>query len=119
LKGEQPKSQAELEIRKAGKEFNPGFEQLYEISQADSISLIIYLHAEQEEVKQGKYNDQGQEILAFAHQHQIRVIRELDYGTDSSWYRDGIHLNNKGQREKANILRPVLEEAIGEESAGN
>ncbi|WP_163710555.1 hypothetical protein [Mangrovibacterium lignilyticum] len=109
-----PRSQAELEIRKSGKTFNPGFNKLNQLATQHHIPILIYLHPEQSEVKQGAYNDQGKEIIEYARIHDIPLIQELHCGIDSSWYRDNIHLNNKGQRKMSEILHSILTNYISD-----
>lgn len=97
-----------INIKKKGKIFNPGFEELKSISDSISIPLIIYLHADKMELKDKKYNEQGEEIINWSKENNIKIIQELDYNFSESDYRDGIHLNNNGQRKLANIMNGHL-----------
>jgi hypothetical protein len=91
-------------IRKDGPVFNPGFDRLK--AQADSVGipLLVYLHADQEELSAGAYNDQGEEIMAWCAANDVPLIRELDYHLTTADYRDGIHLSAAGQRRVADIM---------------
>jgi len=100
----------EAGIHKPGIGFNPGYQQLYEMAKADSIPFFIYLHPEISEVELGHFNDQGQEIVTFAKQNNIRLINEFDLGIDLKYYRikDTIHYNDQGQVFLANNLYPLF-----------
>ena len=83
-------------IRKNGKLFNPGFNQLKAIADNTKIPLIMYLHAERSETINGSYNEQGQEIIQWANDNNIQLIKELDNPLQENEYRDNIHVNDKG-----------------------
>lgn len=93
-----------IDIKKDGKFFNPGFQQLKEIADSIHIPLIMYLHADAKELKNGEYNEQGKEIIKWAETNHVTLIRELEYKFTSDLYRDGIHLNEKGQGKLAQIM---------------
>ena len=93
-----------IDIKKDGKIFNPGFQQLKEIADSIHIPLIMYLHADAKELKNGEYNEQGKEIIKWAETNHVTLIRELEYKFTSDLYRDGIHLNEKGQGKLAQIM---------------
>lgn len=98
-------------IHKSGKEFNPGFAQLKTMADSAQIPLIIYLHADAEELKTGRYNEQGEEIIQWCRANHVRLIEDLSLVTSTD-YRDGIHLNTHGQRKLAKVME-------AEFSAGN
>ena len=93
-----------IDIKKDGKIFNPGFQQLKEIADSTHIPLIMYLHADAKELKNEEYNEQGKEIIKWAETNHVPLIRELEYKFTSDLYRDGIHLNEKGQGKLAQIM---------------
>jgi len=97
-------------IRKPGVGFNPGYEQIMSIARADSIPFFIYLHPEVSEIEMGHFNDQGNEIIEFAKQNNVRLINEFDLGANLKYYRDMdvIHYNDKGQLFLANNLYPLF-----------
>lgn len=97
-------------IKKDGIGFNPGFFQLKHKADSLGIPLVMYLHAEISEIEANKYNDQGEEIINFAENNDIFLIKDLDFGFDKSDYRnrDNIHLSNKGQAKMAELLFPIL-----------
>jgi lysophospholipase L1-like esterase len=101
-------------IRKTGQAFNPGYQQLLDISQKASVPLFIYLHPEISEVSERKFNDQGDEIMGFAKEKQVRLINELDLGITTDCYRDSdvIHYNDKGQALLARNLYPLFLEYL-------
>lgn len=45
--------------------FNPGFDELKQMAYRARIPLVVFLHAEKPEMQAGKYNEQGQEIIAW------------------------------------------------------
>lgn len=109
-----PKTTAneELGIDKGEEGFNTGFMALKRYAEERGIPFIIYLHAERSEIKAGRYNAQGQEILHFVAQNGIRSIRDLDHGARVEELRDNIHPDEAGQRRMADILQPVLFELV-------
>lgn len=90
-------------IHKDGKVFNPGFDELLSIAGKAGIPLVVYLHADWNELEEGKYDEQGVEIISWAEVHGVTLIKELDYRFTKEDYRDGIHINEKGQRKVAEI----------------
>jgi hypothetical protein len=97
-------SEANQTIIKAGIEFNSGFDALLKISKSKKIPFTIYLHPDSEELKQKNYNEQGMEIMNWANENNVKIIKGLDYPFSSENYRDNIHLNESGQRILANAL---------------
>ena len=95
-------------IRKDGKTFNPGFSQLKAMADSANIPLIIYLHADRSETFNGIYNEQGREIIQWANDNNIQLIRELDHPLQEDEYRDNIHVNDKGQRKIAEVMKSEL-----------
>ncbi|MCF0069016.1 hypothetical protein LZD49_00950 [Dyadobacter sp. CY261] len=101
-------------IRKPGLIFNPGYEQIYEIAKAGNIPMFIYLHPEISEIDLGHFNDQGQQIIAFAKEKDIRLINEFQFGVSKTNYRkmDVVHFNSRGQEFLANNLYPLFLEYL-------
>lgn len=64
----------------------------------------MHLHADVKELKKGEYNKQGKEIIKWVETNHVTLIRELEYKFTSNLYRDGIHLNEKGQGKLAQIM---------------
>ena len=87
------------------KQFNPGFRNFIAYSKQQGIPLIVYLHAGKDELQQGSYNEQGQEIIRLLKDNNVQVMTDLNSGLEASDFRDGIHLNEKGQK---NIVDNVL-----------
>lgn len=90
-------------IHKNGKVFNPGFQQLKAMADSAKIPFVVYLHADLEENAGKKYNEQGDEIIAWCKKNQVRLVEDLHLLTKED-YRDGIHINAKGQRIVANVM---------------
>lgn len=99
-------------IKKGGLEFNPGFDELKTMADNADIPLVVYLHADVEELRNGSYNEQGIEIVDWAKKNNVTLIKELDYNFTEEDYRDGIHINDKGQRKLANIMEKVMPKYI-------
>lgn len=94
---------AGVNIHKNGKAFNPGFDQLKAMADSAKIPFVVYLHADQKENAGMKYNEQGDEIIAWCKKNQVRLVEDLHLLTKDD-YRDGIHINAKGQRIVANVM---------------
>lgn len=92
------------EIQKNGKSFNPGFNHLKQMSDSLQIPFIVCLHPEIGELESGEYNKQGQEIIKWCSQNKIELVKELEEGITKGMYRDGIHMNEKGQRFEAKLM---------------
>lgn len=103
-----PDQQVVAGIRKNGVGFNPGFAQIKEMCDSANIPLIVCLHPDQFELKEKKYHDQGQEIIRWCAENNVRLVKELDYSFTEADYRDIIHINAHGQRKLANIMKSVL-----------
>lgn len=95
-------------IRKDGRIFNPGFNQLKTIADSANIPMFVYLHAERSETNVGKYNEQGQEIITWANDNGVKLIKELDNPLHMDEYRDNIHVNDKGQRKIAETIKVLF-----------
>jgi hypothetical protein len=96
-------------IRKNGKEFNPGFNQLKAIADSANIPLIVYLHADETELNVGKYNEQGDDIMVWADSCNLKLYRDLDLGISKEDYRDIIHLSKIGQRHLADNMKKIFQ----------
>lgn len=102
----------ELGIYKNDTAFNTGFDSLLAFSERKKIPFIIYLNPEISEIKKGKYNSQGLEIIDYCSKHNILLLNGLDEGFNESDHRDNIHINDKGQRKMANVLLPYILKAL-------
>lgn len=107
---------AELGIDKGGDGFNRGF--LGMLSYADSLGvpLVIHLHAERSEIMAGRYNAQGQEIIRFAQELDIRLVQDLEHGASVGHLRDNIHPDDRGQRHLAHLV--LADMALAPEAYG-
>lgn len=90
--------------KKENSVFNTGFMSFLSYSKDKNIPFTIYLHADKNEMESGSYNQQGQEIIRFAKENNIPLILDLENGLSLSDFRDGIHINSKGQKKIANSL---------------
>lgn len=92
--------------------FDPGFDQLLQISDEKRIPLVIYLHPEKGEVEKNEYKEGGKLIIKWAKAHHVRLVDGLKEGVTTDMYRDVIHLNEKGQRNLADSfvdMFPILQ----------
>lgn len=96
-----PDAAVNVGIQKKGKEFNAGFEQLRMMAAANGMWFAVYLHPEKGEVEAGAYNSQGEEIIAWAREHDVPLYLGLEEGVDLKGFRDNIHLNETGQQRLA------------------
>lgn len=88
--------------------FDPGFDQLLQISEGKHIPFFIYLHPEVGEAMSRKYKEGGLMIMEWAKTHHVKLIDGLNEGVTVDMYRDVIHLNEKGQRNLANSLKKMI-----------
>ena len=102
----------DLMINKDGTGFNSGFEFFKNYTEKNGIPFIICLHAEKLEVEEGKFNSQGDEILQFCQKNNIKVVSGLEIGEDVNDFRDGIHINERGQKRWAKVLSKQIQETI-------
>ena len=100
---------AQVGIHKSGKKFNPGFDELKLMADSARIPLVVFLHAEKPEMQAGKYNEQGQEIIAWCQKNGVKLVKDIDCGFTLDDYRDDIHINSGGQRKLANIMLKNLQ----------
>lgn len=88
--------------------FTSGFDDLLSLSRRNNIPLIIYLHAEVNELKAKRYNIMGQFIINWAKKRNVRLIQGLYVGENVNMYKDNIHFNNEGQRFLADAMESAL-----------
>ena len=98
------------DIKKGGRIFNPGFDQLKRMADDANIPLYICIHPDKNEVAAGKYNEQGEEIIKWCQENDISPILELNEGIKLDMFRDGIHTNEKGQRFEAELMKRYITE---------
>ena len=102
------KVKSDVGVAKKALNFDPGFDQLLQISEEKHIPFFIYLHPEVGEVMSRKYKEGGLMIIEWAKTHHIKLIDGLNEGVTVDMYRDVIHLNEKGQRNLANSLKKMI-----------
>ena len=89
-----------------------GFDNLKAMADSMQIPFYIYLHAEQGELKQQRYNEMGQQILLWADSAQVPLINGMKEGERPEMYHDVIHFNEKGQRHLANVLKKYVKVSV-------
>lgn len=99
-------------VRQKSSSFNNGFVQLLDISQKKNIPMAIYLHAENDEISAGRYNEMGQKIIEWAAEHDVCLIEGLRAGETENMYHDKIHFNEAGQRFLATQMVRLYKECL-------
>ena len=88
--------------------FDPGFDQLLQISEEKHIPFFIYLHPEKGEVENKEYKEGGKLIIDWANTHHVKLVDGLKEGVTPDMFRDVIHLNEKGQRNLADSFKKIF-----------
>ena len=88
--------------------FDPGFDQLLQISEEKHIPFFIYLHPEKGEVEKNEYKEGGELIIDWANTHHVKLVDGLKEGVTTDMFRDVIHLNEKGQRNLADSFKKIF-----------
>ena len=88
-----------------GMAFNAGFAKFKQYADSCHLPLLVYLHAEKEELKTRSYDQEGQEIINFCKNQKINLVKELDYNFKPNDYRDEIHLSEAGQHHLFTVLK--------------
>lgn len=88
--------------------FDPGFDQLLQISEEKHIPFFIYLHPEKGEVENNEYKEGGKLIIDWANTHHVKLVDGLKEGVTTDMFRDVIHLNEKGQRNLADSFKKII-----------
>tara|TARA_R110002167_G_scaffold84156_12_gene228768 strand:- start:7129 stop:8067 length:939 start_codon:yes stop_codon:yes gene_type:complete len=110
----QPTDYLGINKKNDGDQFNDGFKAFIEYSKLHGIPLIVYLHAEQNELEQGVYNEQGQQIITLVQENNVPLVTDLNLRLAVDDFRDNIHLNEKGQKNIAfNIFKVLTAEQFG------
>lgn len=106
-------------VRQKSSSFNNGFVQLLDISQKKNIPMAIYLHAENDEISAGRYNEMGQKIIEWAAEHDVCLIEGLRAGETENMYHDKIHFNEAGQRflaaQMVRLYKECLKQTVNKE----
>jgi hypothetical protein len=97
--------------KKNSETFNPGFRSFRDYSHEKSIPLLVYLHPDRDEITNNKYGAGGEEIIRFCCDNDIPVIEGLKH-ENISFFKDVIHLNDRGQQVLANTLLPEINKRI-------
>ena len=88
--------------------FVKGFDDLKQMADSLGIPFYIYLHAEQGELKQRRYNEMGQQILLWADSANVKLIDGIKEGERLDMYHDVIHFNERGQRHLADVMKKYI-----------
>lgn len=102
------KKAAEQQVIKKSPYFTDGFDNLKQMADSLAIPFWIYLHAEQGEVKLGRYNNLGQQIVMWADTANVKLIDGIKEGERPEMYHDAIHFNERGQRHLADVLEKYV-----------
>ncbi len=96
---------------KRGK-FNRGWQQFIDYCAEREIPLVVYHHADLEEVSNNAWNKKGAKLEAFLAGKNIAKLSGLESGMEKDDFRDEIHLTASGQRKLADALEPALNEIL-------
>jgi len=99
-------------ITKNGVVFNPGFAELKQMADSIQIPLVVFLHPDIHELKQGAYNKQGCEIIQWCEQNHVLCIKELENGISEACYRDVIHTNSMGAQYEGELMAEYISELL-------
>lgn len=102
----------DLMINRGTTKFNPGFEILRTYAEEKKIPFVIFLHQETAEINQRQYFPQGEEIVKYCKEKNVRLISGLEAGESVSHMLDHIHLNKNGQKFWAEIIVQTIEENL-------
>lgn len=94
---------------------NPGWQQFFDYTRQNGIKLLVYVHATQTELKNGRYDKYGTRLLQLLGENGIEYVEGIKKITDTACYRDLIHLNEKGHAKLAAALQPYLETYVREQ----
>lgn len=95
----------------AGQLHSEGWNFFADYSRAKNIPLVIYLHATQQELAQGEYDENGKWIMDFAKTNGIPLVSDIEE-VSAADYRDDIHLSGEGQKVIYDVLYPIIKEKI-------
>lgn len=98
-------------ITRTEKEFNVGFEKIYNIAKVNNIPLCVVLHAEKSEMVMKDFNSYGQEIITFLTNNKIKFSTDINEKVViSDYYRknDYIHLSDIGQEKLHDIIYKLI-----------
>ncbi|MCA1763899.1 MAG: hypothetical protein ABR574_05565 [Cryomorphaceae bacterium] len=100
------------EVTYKGGKFNRGWQQFIDYCAKRGIPLVVYHHADLEEVTNKKWNKKGAKLEAFLADKNIARLSGLESGMEKADFRDEIHLTPSGQRKLANALEPTLTDIL-------
>ena len=81
------------------------------ICNGNKIKLIPYLHATKSEIIKEKYYPAGEKWIEIFKANGLEYVDGISFEL-LSFYRDEIHLNSEGHEKMAEVLLPVILEAI-------
>lgn len=93
--------------------FNPGWDRFVSYTRENNIPLIVYHHANLEEIENQEWTEEGKQLEAYLAGQGVEVISGLDAGFGVSDFRDMIHPNESGHVKIADALEPALSKLIG------
>ena len=103
-------------IIKKGKYFNSGFGNLNNYCKQKGIPFFVYLNPDSTEMSRGKFSELGNQIIRFCRKEEIPVYYSFKNDV-KSYYRDIIHLKEKGHRRLADEIKihltPILQKNLG------
>ena len=89
-------------------DFDKSWQHFIDYAQSQNIDLIVYHHADLDEVNNGRWTERGKKLESYLIDNDVVMVSGLNSGILPSDYRDNIHLNTSGQRKMANYLLPSI-----------
>lgn len=108
------KAIAQTAKRSQFNDHNIGWDQFIQYCKQGQIPLLVYHHANAQELELNTWNSDGLALEEFLKNSETPTISGLNANLTKDDYHDGIHLNPNGQRKLADILKmhlvPLLQE---------
>ena len=91
---------------------NSGWDNFIRYCSENGLPLLVYVHAEQPEIKSAEYHMKGQRLLNKLERDSVAHISGLKDPIPGHGYRDKIHLNGEGQAALSERLLPHIQALI-------
>ena len=94
--------------------FNPGFAAIRDYAIGKGIPFVIYIHASQDELKAGTYDQDGEAIIDFCKANGIPFFCDLYNGLSVECFRenDYLHYSAVGQALMAKLLMKICQQSL-------
>lgn len=89
-------------------QYRSGWQDFVAYTRSKDIPLVVYHHADKQEVLSGKWNAKGVALEKFLKENDVQTVSGLKAGFTESDFRDELHPNAEGQARIAQILGPEI-----------